>query len=125
MQHIMKQEGFEFSFDPQKCLSCEGNCCIGESGYIWCNPKEIDDMASFFDLSYQDFVHQYIRKVGFKSSLKEIQIGQSYSCIFFDLGKKACKIYQVRPYQCRTFPFWEYFKNNIKEVQKECPGIII
>ncbi|MFB1032365.1 MAG: YkgJ family cysteine cluster protein, partial [Aliarcobacter cryaerophilus] len=28
-----------------------------------------------------------------------------------------------RPTQCRTFPFWEYFKNNEKEVYKECPAI--
>ncbi len=125
MQDIMKQEGFNFGFDSSKCFSCEGNCCVGESGYIWCNPKEIDDMAGFFDLSRQDFIDKNIRKVGYKSSLKEIKISKSYNCIFFDLDKKACKIYPVRPQQCRTFPFWEHFKNNIKEVEKECPGIII
>ncbi len=125
MQYIINKEGFGFGFDPSKCLSCEGNCCVGESGYIWCNPKEIEVMADFFDLNPKDFIEKNMQKVGYKLSLKEIKIAQSYNCIFFNLDKKACKIYPVRPYQCRTFPFWEHFKNNIKEVEKECPGIII
>ncbi|NLO17741.1 MAG: YkgJ family cysteine cluster protein, partial [Arcobacter butzleri] len=29
------------------------------------------------------------------------------------------------PTQCRSFPFWDYFKDNITEVQKECPAIKI
>jgi Fe-S-cluster containining protein len=49
----------------------------------------------------------------------------NYACIFFDLDKKQCSIYEARPKQCRTFPFWEHFKTNIKEVIDECPAIVI
>ncbi len=125
MQDIMKKEGFSFGFDSSKCFSCEGNCCIGESGYIWCTPKEIDDIASFLNLDRQNFIDRYIKKVGYKSSLCELKTEHSYNCIFFDIEKKACQIYQVRPKQCRTFPFWDHFKKEIDEVVKECPGIII
>lgn len=125
MQSTLRQDGFEFGFDCSKCFFCEGNCCTGESGYIWCTPKEINDMAGFLKLSNQDFIDRYIQKVGYKSSLKETKTKESYSCIFFDTDKKACKIYKVRPHQCRTFPFWDYFKEHVQEVVEECPGIII
>jgi Fe-S-cluster containining protein len=41
------------------------------------------------------------------------------------MEKRLCKIYNSRPKQCRTFPFWEDFKNNTKELIKECPGVIL
>jgi Fe-S-cluster containining protein len=125
MQDIMREDGFDFGFDPSACFSCEGNCCIGESGYIWCTPKEINDMATFLELQRDDFTLRYTRKVGYKISLKELMIGDSFHCIFFDPVKKGCQIYKVRPSQCRTFPFWDHFKENINEVVKECPGIIL
>jgi Fe-S-cluster containining protein len=125
MYNIVKQDGFSFGFDSSKCFACEGNCCTGESGYIWCTPKEIDDMAKFLKMDRQSFVDDFIKKVGYKSSLKELKIAGSYNCLFFDTDKKQCQIYPVRPTQCRTFPFWDHFKNNIEEVVKECPGIVI
>ena len=42
---------------------------------------------------------------------------------YFNLEKKQCSIYHARPMQCRTFPFWDYFKENEEEVYKECPAI--
>ncbi len=35
--NIVTKEGFDFTFDPIGCETCEGNCCIGESGNIWIN----------------------------------------------------------------------------------------
>ncbi len=125
MQGVITKEGFNFGFDPFKCSSCEGNCCIGESGYIWCTPKEINDMSQFLGDERGEFTLKYTKKIGYKISLCEIESKGNFSCIFFDLDKKACQIYPVRPKQCRTFPFWKHFNENIKEVVKECPGIII
>ena len=125
MYNIIKQEGFNFGFDVSKCASCEGNCCIGESGYIWCTPKEIDEMASFLKLSRDTFLKDYTQKVDYRISLRELKIKDSFHCIFFDADKRGCSIYPVRPKQCRTFPFWDHFKENIDEVVKECPGIVL
>ncbi len=125
MYNIIKQEGFDFTFDVSKCVSCEGNCCIGESGYIWCTPKEINDISEFLGLERQNFIDTYTRKVNYRISLKELKIKESFHCVFFDSDKKGCQIYPVRPSQCRTFPFWDHFKQNKEEVVKECPGIII
>jgi Fe-S-cluster containining protein len=125
MYNIVREDGYNFGFDVSKCASCEGNCCIGESGYIWATPKEIDDMASFLELTRDEFLKDYTQKVGYRISLKELKIKNSFHCIFFDADKRGCSIYPVRPKQCRTFPFWDHFKENIDEVVKECPGIVL
>ena len=120
----MKQDGFDFAFDPKACESCEGNCCIGESGYIWVTPEEIRAIATHLDMDESDFRRDRLRKVQYRYSLKERQLGESFECEFFDKSKRQCGIYDVRPSQCRSFPFWDYFKTRIDEVKKECPGII-
>jgi len=124
MIETMTKEGFPFSFNPSACESCEGNCCIGESGYIWVTPTEIKKIATFLKQDEPDFRNQHLRKVQYRYSLKERQVGESFECEFFDMSQKRCTIYDVRPSQCRTFPFWDYFKEHIQEVEKECPGII-
>ena len=65
----------------------------------------------------------FCRKDGYKYSIKEIQYQGKYNCIF--LTGNRCDIYEVRPNQCRTFPFWSEFKNgnNIEYLQKECFGV--
>ena len=124
MQDNMTKEGFSFAFNPSACEVCEGNCCIGESGYIWVTPTEIQNIASYLKLSETDFRVQHLRKIQYRYSLKERQVGESFECEFFNMTQKKCTIYDVRPNQCRTFPFWDYFKEHTKEVEKECPGII-
>lgn len=121
---IIKQEGFPYGFEPTACESCEGNCCIGESGYIWINKAEIIKLASLLNLTVEEVGLQYLMKAGYKYSIKERRLGENnYACVFFDLEKRQCSIYEARPSQCRTFPFWDYFKDNINEVKEECPAI--
>lgn len=95
MYGIIKQDGFKYNFDPSKCFLCEGNCYTGESGYIWCTPNEIDDIASFLKLDRQKFVDDYIRKIGHKSSLKELNVAGSYNYVFLMQLKKMCQIYPI------------------------------
>ena len=122
---IMREEGYSFGFDPKACESCEGACCRGESGYIWCRYPEIEKMAEYLGMSLENFAKIYLKKVGHRYSLVEKRLAEDdYACIFFDTDKKRCSIYPVRPLQCRTFPFWQQFKNSEDEVRRECPGII-
>lgn len=124
MSSLIKKEGFNFAFDPNGCNSCKGNCCIGESGYIWINSQEIQALAFHLKISSEDLKTRYLNKIEYKYSIKEIKLASNnYACCFFDLDKKQCSVYDVRPNQCRTFPFWDYFKENEEEVYKECPAI--
>ena len=122
---MIEHENFNYKFDENKCSSCEGNCCIGTSGYIWITSQETEKLAKYLDISVEDCYSKYLVKYSYKFSIKEIKMSKdNYRCIFFDLDKKQCSIYEARPNQCRTFPFWEYFKKNEKEVFEECPAIV-
>ena len=122
---IMTHEQYSFTFDPSACDTCGGHCCTGESGQIWAKYHDIEKMAEFVNLRIEDFATMYIRKVKHRYSLIEKQLApDNFACVFFDESMKRCSIYPVRPLQCRTFPFWEQFKNNEEEVRKECPGIV-
>ncbi len=122
MKNIITREGFPYKFNQDACKNCEGNCCIGESGYIWVTPKEIEEIANFLKIDTEEFKKRFLIKVGYKYSIKERPYKDGFACIFFD---KGCTIYPVRPKQCRTYPFWDYFKTHTGELIKECPGIIM
>jgi Fe-S-cluster containining protein len=54
-------------------------------------------------------------------SLKE---KQNYDCVF--LNERGCSVYEGRPRQCRTYPFWMSIlesEERWEEEKKSCPGI--
>jgi Fe-S-cluster containining protein len=123
---MISKDGFCYTFNESACATCGGACCIGESGYIWVTRKEIEAISKELNLPIEEFSKEYLIYVKNRYSLKEYNVGEfGYACIFFDMDKRLCKIYNSRPKQCRTFPFWEDFKNNTKELIKECPGVIL
>ena len=77
-------------------------------------------IAEFLGIRFREFMARYVRKIGNGWSLIE---KENADCIFYESG---CKIYPVRPTQCRTFPFW---KENLErpgswqQAAKECEGI--
>ena len=124
MSNIIKKESFPYAFDTSACETCEGKCCTGESGYIYVSKNEIEKISQLLNLSVNDFGVKYLFKKGYKYSIKEIKIEDSYECVFYDRATNSCKIYESRPNQCATFPFWDYYKTRVEELKEECPGII-
>lgn len=124
MDRLKHHTNFPFEFNPKACETCAGNCCIGESGYIWVTQNEITRMAKYLNMEEEAFINEYLLKIRYRFTLIELPYKGGFGCIFFDRTQKMCSIYEVRPSQCRTFPFWEHFKDNIDEVETECPGII-
>ena len=117
---LKHKEGFPFSFNARACDSCGGKCCTGQSGYIWATPEEIESMAESLGLTFAQFATRYTHRVNGRFTLNEVQRPQGdFACVFFDQG---CKIYDQRPEQCRTFPFWEHFKREPRVVISSCPG---
>jgi Fe-S-cluster containining protein len=103
------------------CSKC-GNCCTGGPGYVWVSRKEIGRMAELLKISRSEVVRQYCRKIGRRLSLKEIKHPRTggYDCIFMKEipsanptpqeiahPRRICTVYESRPLQCRTWPFWE------------------
>lgn len=107
------------------CTQC-GNCCGGAPGYVWVQQDEIDKIAANLNLDVETFTKQHVRRVGWRRSLLEKPDGD---CEFLRRGpdgKAQCSIYEVRPVQCRTWPFW---KSNLssprdwERASRGCPGI--
>ena len=102
-----------------ECTQC-GNCCTGAPGFVWVSIPEIYRIAEFLGMRERDFVKQHVRQVNQRMSLIELPNG---NCIFYDRG---CKIYPVRPTQCRTFPFWKEIVANTMTWDRaavDCPGM--
>ena len=119
---IRSKNGYSFQFQESACMQCKGRCCTGESGFIWVDFEEIEAIAEHLKIEFSRMVRQYVRREEGRFSLKEIQRKQGdYACIFFQEG---CQIYEVRPKQCRSYPFWPRFKQYPSEVKAECPGIL-
>lgn len=109
-------EGLRF-----ECTQC-GACCSGEPGYVWVEDSEIDAMADELELPFDTFQRRHVRLVGEAKSLIEYPNGD---CILLDPKTRKCTVYQSRPIQCRTWPFWDSNlekRKNWKETCEVCPG---
>ena len=124
MSNIIRKESFPYSFDSSACATCQGRCCTGESGYIYVSKDEIKAIAEVLNIDINELRVEYLFKKGYKYSIKELKYNDSYECIFYDRESNGCKIYNARPIQCKTFPFWDYYKSRVTELKEECPGII-
>lgn len=121
---MMNKDGFPYAFDPSACAECGGRCCTGESGNIFVSAQEIRALSALLQTDEADFRAAYLEKRGYKFSIKERRVGPSYDCIFYDREQGGCSVYAARPMQCRTFPFWDYYKRRVRELKNECPGIV-
>ncbi len=111
------QDGLRF-----KCSQC-GDCCTGAPGYVWVNKEEITQLAALVGIDdIETFRDKYVRKVGIRESLREYADG---ACVFFDTEARKCTVYEARPRQCRTWPFWD---SNVRDEEawartcEVCPG---
>lgn len=110
-------DGLQFS-----CTRC-GNCCGGEPGYVWVNKDEIEALARRFELTPKEFRRQYTVRVKNRGiSLSETG---DFDCIFYD-REQGCTVYEDRPQQCRTWPFWRRVvasPTTWKDAARDCPGM--
>jgi Fe-S-cluster containining protein len=104
-----------------QCTGC-GDCCTGAPGFVWVNKEEIAALAAKLHLDEDEFESRYVREIGVRKSLVEYKNGD---CVFFDAGTRKCKVYEARPRQCRTWPFWD---SNVRTPEawaqtcQVCPG---
>ena len=104
-----------------QCTGC-GCCCTGAPGHVWVNKAEIKALATAIRLDVEHFEKRYVRLVGVRKSLIEFRNGD---CVFFDAKTRGCQVYEVRPRQCRSWPFWA---SNLRTPEtwqqtcRNCPG---
>lgn len=89
-----------------ECLHC-GRCCAGpEQGYIWLSRPEIRLIADFLKMPAKELKQKFLRRVGFRMTI--IEDPHTRDCVFLRRTNegRGCAIYDVRPAQCRSWPFW-------------------
>lgn len=104
-----------------KCTGC-GKCCTGSPGYVWLTDHDIQRIVDKLKISKKDFLQKYTLYSNGHYSLKDI--APTYDCIFYK--NKRCTIYEARPKQCRTYPFWDEILSSKKNWDAEktcCEGI--
>lgn len=106
---------------PFSCTAC-GNCCKshGEYSHVYMREEEVVAIAKSLAMDPSDFLKTHcVIQDGWITLRPDLP-----QCAFLD-EKGLCGIYEVRPVQCRTWPFWDV---NLKEetwksdVTAICPG---
>jgi Fe-S-cluster containining protein len=106
-------------------FECQGSgkCCVshGEYGYVYLTLEDRRRLAQSLGLSTAQFTKRHCAK---DEDLVHLIDGKDGHCQF--LENKKCGVYEARPTQCRTWPFWpEVINAKVwqKEVASFCPGV--
>jgi Fe-S-cluster containining protein len=111
-------EGLQF-----ECTRC-GGCCSGFPGYVWLAETEVDRLSDHLGIERAEFISRYTKFVrGIGQPRISLIEKEGFDCIFFDDG---CTIYEARPYQCRSYPFWSRNIVSLSDWEQTadfCPGV--
>ena len=111
----------KMDFSCQRC----SKCCRIDPGAVFLTKTDLENISNHLSLSNEQFLKKYCRTI-IKSNKIVISLLEkpNYDCIFWD--KKGCIIYNVRPTQCKTYPFWPAIVESISswnDESKRCKGI--
>lgn len=119
-----EEPGLSFS-----CTMC-GNCCSGPEGYVLVSDAEAAALAKRLGMTVDGFLAGYTRMTSEGRSLTEKRSIAGLDCIFLDRekvpGKAVCGVYEDRPAQCRTWPFWSSNLSSRaawERAKRVCPGM--
>ncbi|MDR1212382.1 MAG: YkgJ family cysteine cluster protein [Spirochaetaceae bacterium] len=114
------------------CRRCSA-CCRFDPGFVFLRKADIDALITAVAMEEDAFIRTYCRWVpGFFDSnspespaqeLLSLKEKSGFDCIFW---KNGCTVYEKRPLQCRTFPFWESIVHSSvswNELMRDCPGM--
>jgi len=104
------------------CVEDCGGCCTdhGSYSFVYLDRPTERKIARFLELDLAAFRKRFTVLDEGNRALRM----DTPDCPF--LSGKRCKIYPVRPAQCRTFPFWEENLSSPrawKKLAEFCPGI--
>ncbi|MDR0556457.1 MAG: YkgJ family cysteine cluster protein [Treponema sp.] len=117
-RELFYQNGLRFS-----CIRCSA-CCRYESGFVFLSEEDLAPLIKALNLPRHEFEGLYCTWIPSgtvdRLSLKE---KPNLDCIFWNNG---CLVYENRPLQCRTFPFWDSILAGAgawERAAQDCPGV--
>lgn len=104
-------------------FECQRGCvkCCEREGYVYFTETDLKNAAKHLKMSPKAFEKKYIYRTTHQRRLRKLGKQQ---CVF--LTPEGCSIHDVKPTQCRLFPFWPTLVANTREwnaTAKWCPGI--
>ena len=112
-------EGVRFTCQPD----C-GRCCDEPGGIVYLSRNDVERLAQHANLT----VPEYLKKDCTTTLDGRYVLRSNQSdgiCIYLDENKQ-CTIYEVRPQQCKAFPWWAEnlrSQRSWKQVKASCPGL--
>jgi uncharacterized protein len=110
---------------PFACTSC-GRCCKTQ-GDVHMAPEDVSHASKILGIPVTEFIRTYashtlLDLASYSSNDKTwIQVkDKDEACIFLDAETNQCSIYNARPAQCRTYPFWPNLMQTPNDWNKEC-----
>ena len=110
------------SSNPMR-FECQAGCtkCCEQKGFVYLTNADVSRIARFLGMTINDFELRYVYRT---QHLLRLRIPARTRCPFLKNG--GCSIHEVKPTQCRIFPFWPELVSNAKEWVRTatwCPGI--
>ena len=107
-----------------QCTRCS-KCCRHDPGYVFLSKNDLLVLSSLLKISKEEFLKKYCKTVDL-GILKRISLTEKNNndCIFWDNG--GCTVYEQRPLQCKTYPFWSSALNSPEDWEalgRNCPGL--
>jgi len=103
-----------------KCLPGCSSCC-GSGGFVALSAQEFAAVCEFLDKAPAELLGEKIEQCNGHFVMKMTAGGR---CPF--VTEHGCEIYDARPVQCWTFPFWNTYLGSPdawSEAFKRCPGV--
>lgn len=107
------------AFECRKC----GSCCGGATGTVKVSDEEMVRLADRLSVTLYEFKTRYTRPTD--SGMTSLREKDNYDCVFFDRAT-GCTVYEDRPLQCRTWPFWRSTTRDATawaRTSHACPGV--
>lgn len=106
-------------------FACQKGCtkCCTRRGAVYLTESDLQRASEYLNMPPAEFEARYVIRYRHLLRLRR-PANRDNNCIF--LNADGCSIHEVKPTQCRTYPFWPSLvesRDNWKLEAEFCPGI--
>ena len=104
-------------------LNVENVAVLKGGCYVYVSNEEIEKVSDFLGLSRAWFKRRYLLRLPEEGWV--LAVSDDETCVFLGADKR-CTIYEVRPVQCLSYPYWPEVvlrKSDWKRESRRCEGI--